>query len=588
LQTIIVENRLTSFFQPIVSLEHGTIYAYEALCRTVGPNPFDTIENLFQQALVSGQTLQLDMCCRNNSFICAAKENIPASNGLLFVNICPTSLLHPDHNTGLTEKMAHNAGIKKENIVLEITEQEAVVNYNLFKKAIDHYRKRGFRIAIDDFGAGYGGLKMLSMLEPDYVKIDRHFFQHHGKGNINYNLIDAIATACHRIGIDVIAEGIECENDLQICREIGIQLLQGYHFAKPSREAVSVEQLDIPILPSIKSSGTKLFDEVICIGDISNFVEPIDINDRVLEVLKRLTASPQLDCIPVLNKDRLSGLINRRRFMESHMVGRHGYGMSLNYYKNVGDVLEESFLQVPHYSSVEEVARKVHLRQQLSVYDDICVTRSGKYIGTVSVRAILNAVTENSMMIARGANPLTGLPGNEFIQRQIAQLLSRSVHFDVCYIDIDSFKPYNDRHGFEMGDRVIKKVGDILVSSVKKWDQSNMGFAGHIGGDDFIIITRPKHALVICEYVLEQFNRLRKDFHTQEELADDMYMSVDREGNRRQFGLLSLSIGVVSTEIHRISSIAEISSIASDLKKRAKAISGSVIIRDRREQTVSA
>jgi len=586
LQTIITENRLTSFFQPIVSLEQGVIYAYEALCRTVGPNPFDTIENLFQQAIINGQTLQLDMRCRNNSFACAAKENIPASNALLFINICPTSLLHPDHNTGLTEKMANEAGVAKEGIVLEITEQEAVVNYHLFKKAIDHYRKRGFRIAIDDFGAGYGGLKMLSMLEPDYVKIDRHFFQHHGKGNINYNLIDAIATACHRIGIDVIAEGIECENDLQICREIGIELLQGYHFAKPSRQAVLVEQLDIPILPSITRSGTKLFDEVICVGDISNFVEPIDINDRVLEVLKRLTASPQLDCIPVLNRDRLSGLINRRRFMESHMVGRHGYGMSLNYYKNVGDVLETNFLQVPHYSSVEEVARKVHLRQQLSVYDDICVTRSGKYIGTVSVRAILNAVTENSMMMARGANPLTGLPGNEFIQRQIAQMLSRSVHFDVCYIDIDSFKPYNDRHGFEMGDRVIKKVSDILVNSVKKWDQSKIGFAGHIGGDDFIVITRPKHSLAICEYVIEQFNGLRKDFHTKEELDNDMYMSVDREGNRRQFGLLSLSIGIVSTEVHRINSIAEISSIASDLKKRAKSSSGSVIVRDRREQNV--
>jgi len=241
---------------------------------------------------------------------------------------------------------------------------------------------------------------------------------------------------------------------------------------------------------------------------------------------------------------------------------------------------------VPHYTSVEEVARKVHLRQQMSVYDDICVTRSGKYIGTVSVRSILNAVTENSMMLARGANPLTGLPGNEFIQRQIAQMLSWSLHFDVCYIDIDSFKPYNDRHGFEMGDRVIKKVGEILVAAIKKWDQSTIGFAGHIGGDDFIVITRPKHSIAICEYIIELFNRARKAFHTDDELVNSTYCSIDREGNSRRFGLLSLSIGVVSTEVHRISSIAEISSIASDLKTRAKSVSGSVIVRDRRERTV--
>lgn len=586
LHDLIENNRLTSFFQPIVSLAQGTIYAYEALCRTLGSNPFDTIDNLFRQALLCDQTLQLDMCCRKNSFACAAREHIGQSGALLFLNICPTSLLHPDHNPGLTEKLANSYGIAKDTIVLEITEQEAVANYHLFQKAISHYRSRGFRIAIDDFGAGYGGLKMLSMLEPDYVKIDRHFFQHKGKDNLNYNLIDAIATACHRIGIDVIAEGIECENDLQICLDIGIQLLQGYHFARPSSELVSADQLTLEVMSEQKSSSTKVFDEVICIGDISTFVEPIDLDDRVLEVLRRLNASPQLDCIPVLNRDRLCGLINRRRFMESHMVGRHGYGMSLNYYKHVGDVIEESFLHVPHYTSVEEVARKVHLRQQLSVYDDICVTRSGKYIGMVSVRAILNAVTENSMMMARGANPLTGLPGNEFIQRQLAQMLSRSIHFDVCYIDIDSFKPYNDRHGFEAGDKVIKKVGDILVESVKKWDQSGIGFAGHIGGDDFIVISRPKHSIAICEHIIARFNQAKKMFHPLEELQSGTYQSVDREGNARTFGILSLSIGVVSTEVHRITSIAEISSIASDLKKRAKAINGSVIVRDRRERTI--
>lgn len=582
IKELIEENQLTAYFQPIVSIEHGSVYAYEALCRTIVPNPFDTIDNLFKQANLSGHTLQLDMRCRENSLCHAAEQKIDDGHALLFVNISPTSLLHPDHNPGYTEILAQKCGIAKERIVLEITEQEAVSNYNLFRRAIDHYRNSGFHIAIDDFGAGYGGLKMLSMLQPDYVKIDRHFFQHKGRSHINYNLIDAIATACHRIGIHVIAEGIESEDDLHICREVGIQLLQGYYFAKPTPELITAEKLNLQAYPTFQSSGTKLFDEVICIGDISNYIEPINVDDRALDILKRLSSCPELDCLPVLSNGRLCGMINRHRFMEGHMVGRYGYGLSLNYYKHVSDVLEEYFLQVPHYSSVEEVARKIHLRQQMSVYDDICITRSGKYIGMVSVRDILNAVTENSMMLARGANPLTGLPGNEFIQRQIARMLSRSIHFDVSYIDIDSFKPYNDCHGFEKGDRVIKKVGDILVQAVKKWDQSSIGFAGHIGGDDFIIITRPKHSIATCEYIIEQFNQSRKVFHTQEECQDNFYHSVDRNGNSQQFGLLSLSIGVVSTEIHRISSIAEVSSIASDLKKRAKKINGSVIIRDRR------
>ena len=578
----LIENNLTSHFQPIVSLDQGKIFAYEALCRTVSPNPFDSIEEIFGQAKICNKILELDMRCRENGIALSCAQGIKELGVFLFLNICPTSLLCPNHTAGTTGILANHHGMPRQSIVLEITEQEAVSNYTLFRKAVDHYRSKGFRIAIDDFGAGYGGLKMLSVLEPDFVKIDRHFFKDSAKRNINYNLIDSIATACHRIGIDVIAEGIENENDLRICREIGIDLGQGYLLARPSADLIKDTHLKMPMKQVRRESGTALFDEVICIGDIAAYISPLSSTDRPIEVLDRFNDNPGLLCLPVMKGGQLCGLISRWRFMENQMVGRFGYGLSLNYYKTVEDILGEGFLQVPHYSSVEEVARKIHLRQQITIYDDICVTRSGKYIGTVSVSAVLNAVTENSMMLARGANPLTGLPGNEFIQRQIAKMLSQSIHFDVCYIDLDCFKPFNDRHGFEMGDRVIKAVGDIMLEALKKWETNSIGFAGHIGGDDFILITRPKNSIPACEYIIDQFTKRLNRFHTPEECRQGSYQSCDRQGNTQKFGLLSLSIGIVSTEIHHISSFAEVSSIATDLKKRAKEMPGSAIVRDRR------
>ena len=578
----LIENNLTSHFQPIVSLDQGKIFAYEALCRTVSPNPFDSIEEIFGQAKICNKILELDMRCRENGIALSCAQGIKELGVFLFLNICPTSLLCPNHTAGTTGILANHHGMPRQSIVLEITEQEAVSNYTLFRKAVDHYRSKGFRIAIDDFGAGYGGLKMLSVLEPDFVKIDRHFFKDSAKRNINYNLIDSIATACHRIGIDVIAEGIENENDLRICREIGIDLGQGFLLARPAADLIKESHLKIPMRHVRRESGTALFDEVICIGDIATYISPLSSTDRPLEVLDRFNDNPGLLCLPVMKGGQLCGLISRWRFMENQMVGRFGYGLSLNYYKTVEDILGEGFLQVPHYSSVEEVARKIHLRQQITIYDDICVTRSGKYIGTVSVSAVLNAVTENSMMLARGANPLTGLPGNEFIQRQIAKMLSQSIHFDVCYIDLDCFKPFNDRHGFEMGDRVIKAVGDIMLEALKKWETNSIGFAGHIGGDDFILITRPKNSIPACEYIIDQFTKRLNRFHTPEECRQGSYQSCDRQGNTQKFGLLSLSIGIVSTEIHHISSFAEVSSIATDLKKRAKEMPGSAIVRDRR------
>lgn len=582
LTALLDKNQLTCHFQPIINLPQAGIFAYEALCRTVGPNPFDTIEDLFLQAALCDKILPLDMRCRQNAMTLAADQGLNDKNALLFINICPTSLLHPDHSAGTTGMLAHKYNIPVHNIVLEITEHEAVSNYSLFRQAIDHYRKKGFRIAIDDFGAGYGGLKMLSVLEPDFVKIDRHFFKESQKCSINFNLIDSIATACHRIGIDVIAEGIETPKDLRICRDIGIDLVQGYLLARPAAELTTYDRLDIPLQGRPQRSATNLFDEIMCVGDISTYVAPLAASDRILEALNIFNDNPDLLCLPVVNKGQLCGLLSRRRFMETHMVGRFGYGLSLNYYKKIEEILEDDFLEVPHFLSVEDVARKIHLRSRISVYDDICITRSGKYIGIVAVSAILNAVTENSMMLARGANPLTGLPGNEYIQRKIAKMLSQSIHFDVCYIDLDSFKPFNDCHGFEMGDRVIKAVGDLMVEALAKWEGQSVGFAGHIGGDDFILITRPKNSKTVCQYLIDRFNEKLCLFHSPEECRAGSYSSLDRQGNKQQFNLLSLSIGIVSTEIHRINSFAEVSSIATDLKKRAKEIPGSVIVRDRR------
>lgn len=585
LQQLIAGNCFDAHFQPIVSLASESVFAYEGLCRVVGDNPFTTIDKLFEQARRYGQICALDLLCRENTIRRAAQHNINKSGAQLFINVCPTSLQQSGHNSGETERLVQEWGLRKKDVVLEITEQEAVSNYSLFLKAVEHYRDSGFRIAIDDFGAGYGGMKMLSLIAPDFVKIDRHFFHDIDGAHINYSLIDAIATICHRLGIDVIAEGVENEKDVKICQDFDIQLIQGYYFAKPSARLIGPDELHFPASAQHTKTTKGVYDEAICIEDIASFATPLNIGERVPHVMDRFLEDPDLCCLPVLEGDTVRGMINRHRFMETHMVGRHGYGKDLNHYKKVKDIIDGEYLQVPHYMPIEEVAKKINRRRNIRMYDDICVTRSGKYIGTVAVVSILDAVTDKSILYAKGANPLTGLPGNEFIQREIVKMLSQSVHFDICYIDIDSFKPYNDKHGYAMGDEVIKEVGTIAVKSANKYKVNGIGFAGHIGGDDFMLITRPKQSIAAAEFVIDSFTRQLSRFHTRKAMEKGFYTSVDRKGHMQEFSLLSLSIGIVSTEVHHITSAAEISSIASDLKKRAKAIPGSAVVRDRRSSS---
>jgi GGDEF domain-containing protein/predicted transcriptional regulator len=321
---------------------------------------------------------------------------------------------------------------------------------------------------------------------------------------------------------------------------------------------------------------------VCCVQKIIRYVVPVSHDERAINVKNRFLNDPELLCIPVLKNGRLVGLINRHRFMENHMVGRYGFGHNLNYYKHVETLLDDSFLQTDQYTTIEQVAKLIESRDRVRMYDDVCVTDKDTYVGIISVSDVLSAISKNNLILAIGANPLSGLPGNDFIQREIRNLLANSASFDICYIDIDFFKPYNDRHGFSKGDDVIKSVADIMVAELVRSDTSNIRFAGHIGGDDFIMVTTPKNSVAICREVIRQFDNSLPQFHGVEEVLKGYYESVSRKGERERFPLLSLSIAIISTEVRKYSSFAEISSIVSGLKKKAKQQPGSVIVRDQR------
>ncbi len=157
-------NSIVTYFQPIISSKDGKTFGYEALTRIKNQGPDFNIGELFKQAIQAGKVSSLDMACRKNAVIQASLLGINKLNTNLFVNICPESLMDPEHPYNETDKLVEMWNIPKDRVVLEITEESAINNYDLFKKAVDYYRGRSYKIAIDDFGAGYGGLKMLSII----------------------------------------------------------------------------------------------------------------------------------------------------------------------------------------------------------------------------------------------------------------------------------------------------------------------------------------------------------------------------------------------------------------------------------------
>lgn len=183
--------------------------------------------------------------------------------------------------------------------------------------------------------------------------------------------------------------------------------------------------------------------------------------------------------------------------------------------------------------------------------------------------------------IGLDANPLTRLPGNSTILRIFEKKIAAKEPFAVLYADLNHFKAYNDRYGFLKGDDVIKFTAQVLMS-VAQALSGGKDFVGHIGGDDFILVTDPARAEDTAQAVIREFERGAPGFYNEEDRARGTIETVDRMGNKATIPLVGIAIGIVSNAKREINQVGEISQIGSELKTYAKKLGGSRFVTDRR------
>lgn len=231
IEEIVREGRITPFFQPIFALADGTVYGYEALSRIAGPTLIGSPDELFDKAIASGHAPALEMLCRTRALHGASRLAVP---GRLFLNVCPALLTSSDHRQGKTSRLLDELGIDRSRVTFELTERTMIDDYELFNRVLAYYRSQGYSIAIDDLGAGYAGLKMLAQLEPDYVKLARFLVDDIHLSAKRQALVESLVGFCRRLGITVIAEGIERPEELAWLAELGVPLAQGYLLGRPA------------------------------------------------------------------------------------------------------------------------------------------------------------------------------------------------------------------------------------------------------------------------------------------------------------------------------------------------------------------
>lgn len=559
LTKILDGKQLTPHFQPIVSLSQKKIMGYEALIRGPSDSPLHSPFNLFDTAERFDCSIKLEYICRELTIKRYAALNIKEK---LFINVSPSVLLQPDFKKGETLKLLDQVGVDPRFVVIELTEHQPTDDFQLMREAVTHYRKMGFEIAIDDLGAGYSGLRLWSELQPEYVKIDMHFIQGINNDPVKLNFVRSIQNIASSLNCNVIAEGIETEEEFKAVEQLGITHAQGYYFARPT--AIPLEKVD-ELLFIVSTQPSQL--NATKASHIAQYIRPVSAETAISEVMSLFHNESDLTILPLVDDNVAAGIIFRDHFLFKLFSSR--YGIELYGKKPIKTFIEKTPLSFDQNTPIESVSKQ--LTDSMRNDQAFIISSDGKYIGVGTILKLLEEITRQQIRNASHANPLTLLPGSVPINEQIDQLLAAKIPFSFGYFDLDHFKPFNDVYGYSAGDNIIKAVADTLT----RYIPAESGMVGHIGGDDFIVIFMGHDWLTRCENILESFENTVPAYYTDADVRTGGIHAENRAGESCFFPLISLSVGLVdSMSTAQCQSHVDIADLASEAKKQAKKIDG--------------
>ncbi|MFN3607720.1 MAG: EAL domain-containing protein [Hyphomonas sp.] len=220
---------ITMAFQPIVNITDGSVFAQEALVRGVeGQGAGEVLETVSDQ-----NRYAFDQACRVKAIELASSLKIAESGSLLSINFLPNAIYEPRACIRLTLTTALQYGFPLKRIMFEFTEAEKLDTTHLLN-ILRTYRSMGFLTAIDDFGAGYAGLGLLSKFQPDVVKIDMELIRDIDRDQVKRMILGPTLKILRDLDIKVICEGIETLEEVQVLQDMGVELMQGYFLARPS------------------------------------------------------------------------------------------------------------------------------------------------------------------------------------------------------------------------------------------------------------------------------------------------------------------------------------------------------------------
>ncbi|MDN5049389.1 GGDEF domain-containing protein [Aliarcobacter butzleri] len=562
--TEIIE-KLDYAFQPIIYSHSGKIYAVEALLRNVHEIPgLMSIDDLFDLAFNDDYLYELDLQLREKAISKFAK--IKQSNLKLFYNLDNRIIYNKNYSQGNTAKILKKYNLNKDSICFELSEKGTAIEQNALSTMLQRYKESGYKIAIDDFGIGVSGLKLLYFSEAHIIKLDRFFITNIDQDSKKKLFCSSIIEMAHIMGMQVIAEGIETAKEFYTCKDIGADFIQGYLVQKPTTNIDKIEKIYNNICSLIledkRASQNNFIDEKF----IENIL-PLNVNTSLYDLFLHFKENTKSHFVPIT--DEFGNFLGIIYESDIKKISYSQYGLSLAQNRTFSSTLLKYIkpaLSVEISWGIDKILEIYNLNSNNSL--GIFITSSDKYIGFINLNSLLTLSYNRNIEIATNQNPLTKLPGNNQIEKFIDKSFKKNQKdiTHIIYFDFNDFKPFNDIYGFRQGDRAI-----LIFSELLQKRYSKDSFIAHIGGDDFFVGLKNKDKEDVFELtsnVQDEFRNSAKNIYSKEDKKNGFIISKDRFNEKRRFELLSVSAAII--EINSKSDISNFDNTLNIVKKASK------------------
>ncbi len=561
-------------FRPVADFSNCEIFGYVATIR----GPAGTLHGSFGQLSRIAHSVGVLREFARKAVATGVRRFLESgAAGLLFVPLPPDVVEAAgadlaDDLHGLVDELGCHSG----RLVLRFPDlrRDALESGAAFAAAL---RGRGFLFAAGTFGCALAERQLWSQAIPDFIVLEEHQIEGMDFASArNTAFLDRLQEQT-RAGSRMLADGIRNSNDFNALHQLGIRYGAGDFIGRanpvPARAMPAASHK--AIASTCNRCGTPQSAPRGILDRLLTRAVPVTPATQADEVFMLFEHNTELRAIAVVEEGMPRGLISRYEMVDNMARPfRHElYGRKpCTRFMDTQPLVVDIGVSLPELSEIVVGADPRHL------ISGFIITDRGNYLGMGSVQDLVREVTAMQMEAAKYANPLTQLPGNVPINQHIDNLLLARTPCCIAYCDLDHFKPFNDVYGYAKGDEVIQLTARALTGVC----DGERDFVGHIGGDDFVMVLRSDDWEARCNAALERFGGDILSFFSHDDIERGGYITENRKGEMEFHRLTSLSIGAVEAPPGMFQNHLQVSKVAAEVKKRAKAIPGNSLFVNQR------